>query len=60
MKAMRNEAYADALREKNEARAQQRALVRDGRISPQAAQQRASLFKGVRSQVVRYGQGAAI
>ncbi|MCE0499248.1 MAG: hypothetical protein LV481_15015 [Methylacidiphilales bacterium] len=52
--------YADALRLKNEAREQQRARVQAGRISPRVAQERASLFHGVQSRVVRHGQGAAI
>lgn len=52
--------YNDAVRRKNEARRQQRARVQDGRVSPAAAQERASLFHGVSSRVISYGQGAGI
>ena len=52
--------YDDAVRRKNQARGQQRADVQDGRVNPQAAQRRASLFHGVPSRVLSYGQGAGI
>jgi len=52
--------YDEAIRSKNAARAHQRELVRSGRLSPREAQKRASLFQGVESRVISYGQGAAI
>lgn len=55
-----NFSYADAMLRKNKARARQRALVQNGRLSPRSAQKRASLFDGIQSRVIRYGQGAAI
>jgi hypothetical protein len=52
--------YADAIHDKNEARHRQRNLIQAGNVNPRSAQARASLFHGVQSRVIRYGQGAAI
>ena len=52
--------YAEAIRRKNEARGEQRDRVQNGSISPSEAQERASLFHGVPTRVLSYGQGAGI
>jgi len=52
--------YADAIRNKNAARADMRHALLSGRLSPQKAQRHASLFHGIRSRVIRHGQGASI